>query len=300
MGSRYGFLFFIWANVWIMGCNHNRTSIDNSRAENHSEKDNPEAVPVQPDVTYHYQVLTKQERQKADSLVEHLDVLLALNRVDYKHMLRLDSIIAPDSFYTDLKAYSPFPWQVAFLKEVPKIIFYSYRIQAFAAYQNGELVKWGPVSMGKKATPTPTGLFFTNWRAKETISTVDDEWIMKWYFNLDNFEGVSMHEYEMPGYPASHACVRLTTADAFWFYNWCEQWVLNKEDKFRSVKAYGTPVLIFGAYDFGGPKPWRNLPANKGAVAISAGELQKEIEPHLDIIHQRRQQRDSLMATKAI
>ncbi|HLP50209.1 MAG TPA: L,D-transpeptidase [Chitinophagales bacterium] len=300
MGSRYGFLFFIWVNVWAMGCNHNRSSIDNARAENLPAKNTPVAVPAPPDVTYHYQVLTKQDRQKADSLVEHLDVLLALNRVDYKHLLRLDSIIAPDSFYTDFKAYSPFPWQLSFLNEVPKIIFYSYRIQAFAAYENGVLVKWGPVSMGKKSTPTPTGLFFTNWRAKETISTVNDEWIMKWYFNLDNFEGVSMHEYEMPGYPASHACVRLTPADAFWFYNWCEQWVLNKEDKYRSIKAYGTPVLIFGTYDFGGAKPWRNLPVDKGAVTISADELQKETEPHLEIIHKRRQQRDSLMATMVI
>lgn len=300
MNGRHWFCVFLLTAACIAGCNHNRSTIENAKAVDFAVKDPDSAQPQAPPmVTYHYQVITKEDRKKSDAQFEHLDVLLALNRVDFKHLLRMDTIVAPDSFYAGLMAYSPFPWQVSDLKEVPKIIFYSYRIQAFAAYQNGELVKWGPVSMGKKATPTPTGLFFTNWRSKETISTVNSEWIMKWYFNLDNFEGVSMHEYEMPGYPASHACVRLTTADALWFYNWCEQWILNK-DKYRSIKAYGTPVVIFGAYNFDEPKPWMKLPHDKDILTISADELAKEVKPYLETIYERRQQRDSVVTNTAI
>jgi lipoprotein-anchoring transpeptidase ErfK/SrfK len=93
----------------------------------------------------------------------------------------------------------------------------SYPIEAFGAYEQGKLVRWGPTSLGKKSTKTPTGLFFTNWKSKETISTEDSSWILKWYFNLVNSTGVSIHQYGLPGYPASHACARLYEEDAKWF-----------------------------------------------------------------------------------
>ncbi len=242
-----------------------------------------------PEITYHLQPI---DRKNPDTTMAGLDIILALNRIDINHLHRLDTLVVPDSIFADNRVYSPFPLQLPAIKEVRKLIFYSYRVQAFGAYENGKLVRWGPVSMGKKSTPTPTGLFHTNWRSRKTISTVDPEWIMEWYFNLANKEGVSMHEYEMPGYPASHACVRLLEKDAIWFYDWCEQWKLDKKGQ---LLAYGTPVIIFGVYQFGQRKPWLLLPQNNKATSVTESELLKETENLLPKIIQRQEKRDSLL-----
>lgn len=206
-----------------------------------------------------------------DSMV----TILTLNRVDFKHLFRQDSILLPDIFLADRLNYSPFPMQMKLLNEVKKVIVFSYESQAFAAYQNGILIRWGPISMGKKTTPTPTGLFHTNWRSKKAISTIDPDWIMEWYFNLENNLGVSMHEYDLPGYPASHACIRLTKEDAFWFYNWAESWILLS---ITQIGAYGTPVVIYGKYPYGETKPWLKLTADHLALKISEEELQQTFE----------------------
>ena len=126
----------------------------------------------------------------------------------------------------------------------------SRRVQAFAAYEHGVLVRWGPVGTGKAATPTDTGLFFTNWKSRTTISTDDPSWILDWYVNFIALKGVAFHQYELPGMPASHGCVRMLEADARWMYTWAEQWVPGRGS---DVKRYGTPVLVFGDWQTGAP-----------------------------------------------
>jgi hypothetical protein len=100
-----------------------------------------------------------------------------------------------------------------------------------------------------------------------------------------------MHEFDLPGYPASHACVRLSEEDAMWFFDWCEQWKLEKA---TTIKAYGTPVIIFGIYHFDRKKPWLLLPENNKATTVTGTELIKELEPVLPKILERQAARDSL------
>lgn len=137
------------------------------------------------------------------------DILNAINRVDAKHLKRLDSILEPSDYSQPLEHYLPFPQQIDFLKGINKIILFSYPTQVFAAYENGKMILTGPTSMGRKTKPTPQRLYFTNWKAKRTVSTVDDAWILNWNFNVHNNWDVGFHEYELPGYPASHSCMRL-------------------------------------------------------------------------------------------
>lgn len=229
---------------------------------------------------------------KSDSL----KILLALNKVDPDHLFSIDTLVLPAIYNPDLLFYSPFPGFVATLNNVDKIILFSYPDQAFAAYMAGKLIRWGPVSMGKEASPTPTGLFFTNWKSKQTISTVDSTWIMNWYFNIDNRNGISIHEYSMPGYPASHSCIRLLKEDAYWFYNWADQWKVEND---TGIVAYGTPIIIYGTYPFTGRKPWITAAENGLTANISEAALTDEINPFLPIILERQIQRDSL-ATKKI
>ncbi len=222
---------------------------------------------------------------------DSLRLLFAINRVDKRHLLRQDTLVFPDTFVSDLKMYSPFPDSIPLLKRVNKIIFYSYSIQAFAVYKNGVLLRWGPVSMGKQSTPTPTGLLFANWKSERTVSTIDPEWIMDWYFNLDNLQGVSMHEFDLPGYPASHACIRLLEKDAFWLFNWTDQWKLLSTIE---IEAYGTPVIIFGKYPFGQRKPWFLLAKNNKAITVTPETIKSEVQKNIPLILERQAKRDSI------
>ncbi len=221
------------------------------------------------------------------------DLILALNRIDRKNLKRRDSVVVPDTFVNNWKYYSPFPLKVEDAFQIPKLILVSQKIQAFGAYQLGNLILWGPTSTGKEETLTPNGLFHTNWKAKETISTIDDGWILKWYFNLDNFEGVSLHQYEMPGYPASHSCVRLYEKDAEWIYDWADQWIVTADEE--STLAYGTPVIIFDEYAFDSPKPWRELVDDPEEGKISVGEIEDQLDDYRDLILERKKKRIELI-----
>jgi hypothetical protein len=217
--------------------------------------------------------------------------ILALNRLDEANMHRADTLIIPDTILTDFNLYSPFPFDMPILRAVNKMVIFSYAIQAFAAYEQGRLVYWGPTSMGSKIHPTPTGLHFANWKAKETISTVDDEWILKWNFNIANKEGVGWHQYAMPGYPASHSCLRMLEEQAKWMYSWANQWIVKKQNGLDVVAAQGTPVIVYGAYPFGSRRPWLHLLDDPKANTISEADLEQEIQPHLQRIMEQQERR---------
>jgi hypothetical protein len=126
----------------------------------------------------------------------------------------------------------------------------------FGAYESGELVRWGPVSTGVRETQTSAGWFHLTWRAVGHVSTVNPDWYMKWYFNFGNESGLAFHEYALPGYPASHGCVRLLGRDAQWLFEWGEPWTLDRTG--QRMIGEGTPVLITGFYDFESPPPWHS------------------------------------------
>lgn len=221
--------------------------------------------------------------------------VLAINRLDTRHIVIGDTICVPDTLPDDFLFFSPFPKQLPVLDSVPKILIFSYPVQAFAAYDNGTLIRWGPTSMGKRTTPTPEGLYFTNWKARETISTVNEEWVLPWAFNIDNFKGISIHQFELPGYPASHSCVRLLGVDAEWIYYWADQWILTGDG--GTVKAYGTPVIVYGKYNYHSPSPWSLLYKNADADKLKADDLKVVIKKYLQTIITRKDHRDSLLTS---
>jgi hypothetical protein len=223
-------------------------------------------------------------------------IILALNRLDAKHMGRADTLIIPDKIDSNLMAYSPYPTSLDAVKDIPKIIFFSYPIQAFGAYENGKLVYWGPTSMGSKIHPTPAGLHFTNWKGKQIISTVNDEWKLNWNFNIANKDGVGWHEYDLPGYPASHSCLRLLASQAKWLYVWANQWILDKKGQ---LLANGTPVVVFGEYPFGKRRPWKNLLNDPNANTISEKDLSDTVQPYLEKIKAEQERRTQVEGSGA-
>jgi lipoprotein-anchoring transpeptidase ErfK/SrfK len=201
----------------------------------------------------------------------NVQTVLEINRIDTANIAKGRVLIVPNSF-DDPAALSPFPATVAAAADIPKLMVVDQAIQAFAVYNNGALMRWGGVNTGKQSTPTPNQLYFANWKGKSVISSEDDSWILPWYVNLDNKEGISMHQYDLPGYPASHSCVRMFEQDAEWIYNWAEQWKVS--DDGQTVLQYGTPVIVFGNYAFGKTSPWKSLAKDPAATTVSQDTLE--------------------------
>lgn len=224
-------------------------------------------------------------------------LVLKINRLDRKHLQSGVSLIIPKTTpdaNADLASLSPLPPKVEGARSIPKLLLVSRQAQAFGAYEFGKLVRWGPTSTGKKSTPTPAGLYHTNWKARESRSSVNQNWVLPWCFNIDNITGVAFHKYDLPGYPASHGCVRLLEEDAKWVYDWAEQWLLSKPA--HSVLAHGTPVIIFGDYSYGGKAPWQRLADDPNATAISITEIDGVLNKYTSTIADRARARQSLIA----
>ena len=196
--------------------------------------------------------------------------VLRVNRIDLDHARAGLPLVVPDPA-DSLPLLCPFPARVSGPIPSGRIVFVAQRIQAFAAYDSSRLVRWGPVSTGRRDKPTPDGFFHANWKAKQRVSTIDDSWLLKWAVNFDSRAGISLHEYELPGRPASHSCVRLMPDDAEWLYGWAQQWKVAADG--RTVLEYGTPIVIFGAYDFDAIRPWKRLPRDPHATDVPEPEL---------------------------
>lgn len=231
---------------------------------------------------------------KSKYSAEEQYTILALNRLDKKNISRADTLVVPKMFKDNFLAYSPFPQQVEALSDVKKIVIFSYPVQAFAVYENGRQIKWGPTSMGKKSAQTKRGLMFTNWKKELAISTVKSEWKLPYNFNIHNTLGIGWHQYDLPGYPASHSCLRLLEDDAKWLFAFADQWILNKGG--ATTKAKGTPVIVYGDWAWGKAKPWKSLDTDPKATDISEEELTSIISEYKDQILEEQQNREAVVA----
>jgi hypothetical protein len=229
-----------------------------------------------PSPAYRFEPLPKTPSElSARFTAAQIDILEMLNRRDRAHLMRPDpptpGIVVPVTWSEDPLTYSPFPATWTAAESYPKALVVHQAMQAFGAYEDGRLVRWGPVSTGRKETPTPEGAFNLTWRARSRRSTDNADWLLEWYFNFVNERGVSFHLFDLPGHPASHACVRLLLRDAQWLYGWGEQWSL--DDDRREVLMPGTPVLILGTYPFGQPPAWLALDALSTPLPLPSGDV---------------------------
>lgn len=229
------------------------------------------AAAQMPSAAYRVEPLPKTPAELARRFTPaQVDILEMLNRRDRGHLLRVDpptpGLLVPAIWREDPLAYSPFPQTWPAAEAHPTSIVVHQAMQAFGAYENGRLVRWGPVSAGRKETPTPEGVFNLTWRARSRRSTDNEDWLLEWYFNFVNERGVSFHLFDLPGYPASHACVRLLLRDAQWLYGWGEQWKLDETK--RTVTTPGTPVVVLGTYPFGAPPTWLSLESLATPIAL--------------------------------
>lgn len=189
-------------------------------------------------------------------------IFITLNRKESKYLRVGDTIVVPDTIIDDNLAYSCFPYYYPEAKHLAKLIVVSNVYQSYACYEKGELVRFAACNTGKERTPTFPGRYALVWKAKERRSSLDSTWIMPFTYNFHRYAGNAFHQYEMPGYAASHSCIRQFLSDAEWLYNWGKGVkVVNK----KQIWLSGTPVIIVGVPDYSlrHSGPWSFLKNNK-------------------------------------
>jgi hypothetical protein len=90
----------------------------------------------------------------------------------------------------------------------PLVMVISLDEQLAYVYRNGLRIGVSTVSTGKKGRETPTGVFTILQKQVEHYSTLYDSAPMPYMQRL-TWDGVALHAGHLPGYPASHGCVRM-------------------------------------------------------------------------------------------
>lgn len=161
---------------------------------------------------------------------EAKDIVRRINRMNIR--LKPGMIIAIPKNLDRLTIYdvSPFPRYIE--SDGEKVIFVSQKKLAWGAYdEDGELLWWGPISSGIdgcKNLPggcnTPTGSYrIIRKQDYDCISTAyprradGDNGGAEMPYCMHFYRGYALHgSKEVPGFRASHGCVRLFTEDARW------------------------------------------------------------------------------------
>ncbi len=251
-----------------------------------------------PEVTYKYYVLQHERNNSiwarhdlyamvgegdANTGKEKLGIVEFFNRVQVHDLGIGDTLILPSHYDLDHRAYAPYPRYYEGAAELDKLFIIHKGIQAWAAYENGRLKRWGLVNTGTVGSRTPAGRFNFNWKEERRVSTLSppgETWLMRWVFNFHHERGIHIHQYQMPtGAPASHGCVRTILNDAQWIYNWADGWRTTAGTATRGLASangriieQGTTVLVLGDGEEPSGPPQRFLDVN-GAPSIRVAEL---------------------------
>ena len=140
----------------------------------------------------------------------------------------------------------------------PVVVIVSIPEQALFVYRNGIRIGRATVSTGKEGHPTPTGVFTILQKKVDHESSIYKGAKMPHMQRL-TWDGIAMHAGRLPGYPASHGCVRLPEDFA---------------EKLYSVTACGTTVIVTDQKDAPGGT------ANPGLLlSVKAGAANSEKFP---------------------
>jgi hypothetical protein len=90
----------------------------------------------------------------------------------------------------------------------PLHIIVSIAKQRVSVYANGTFVARAPVSTGVPDHPTPMGIFAVISKARWHVSNIYSGAPMP-YMQRITWSGIALHAGKLPGYPASHGCIRL-------------------------------------------------------------------------------------------
>ncbi len=189
-------------------------------------------------------------------------IIMTLNRKEIRFMKKDEKIIIPNIFTNNLLDYSILPHNYPAGKNLEQLIIVSIDKQAYACYEYGNLVRFAATNTGKEKTPSFPGRYALVWKDRLRRSSLDSTWIMPFTFNFHSEAGSAFHQFQMPGRPVSHSCLRQFLDDAEWLYNWGKG--AKRDSLKRTIPMSGTPVILLNTFDYsratGGP--WLEFTSN--------------------------------------
>jgi hypothetical protein len=123
-----------------------------------------------------------------------------------------------------------FFWEPELASSGPLVVIISLPDQTLSAYRNGIRIGYSSISSGVKGRSTPAGVFTILEKEVTHFSNKYHHAPMPFMQRL-TWEGVALHGGDLPGYPASHGCIRLPREFA---------------KKLYSITARGTTVIVVG------------------------------------------------------
>ncbi|CAJ1369891.1 unnamed protein product [Effrenium voratum] len=106
--------------------------------------------------------------------------------------------------------------------ETPLHMLVSIKEQKIKVYRGLDLIEVSPISSGKRGHSTPTGVFSILEKRRKHFSNLYDNAPMPFMQRL-TWSGIALHVGRLPGYPASHGCIRLPRSFAKSLYSMTER-----------------------------------------------------------------------------
>lgn len=167
-------------------------------------------------------------------------------------------------------------WKPEVSPDGPVVIIVSIPEQSLFVYRNGVRIGRSTVSTGAKGHPTPTGIFTILQKKVDHESSIYKGAKMPYMQRL-TWDGIALHAGGLPGYPASHGCVRLPGefAEKLYAVTTSGTTVIVTDRRNTSGKT-ATPGLLFSGPTGGAPAQplpavgfeWDPAKSTNGAVSI--------------------------------
>ncbi|MCC2978272.1 L,D-transpeptidase [Sphingomonas sp. PL-96] len=157
----------------------------------------------------------------------------------------------------------------------PILLIVSLRVQRAYVYRNGIPIGITTVSTGKAGHETPTGVFTILQKRVDHKSNLYNDAPMPFMQRL-TWDGIALHAGNLPGYPASHGCIRLPLAFARLLYDVTRIGLTVLITDGEAVPRFApTPAFLRGnaragseALEQGGSSVWNPELSPSGPVSI--------------------------------
>lgn len=159
----------------------------------------------------------------------------------------------------------------------PVTVIVSLATQKAYAYRNGVPIGISTVSTGSNGHATPTGVFTVLQKDADHVSNVYKDAQMPFMQRL-TWGGIAMHAGNLPGYPASHGCIRLPPAFAKLLFGITRLGitvVITRDAAVPVVAA--TPRMLTSAGSAGGDFVWNPALSPSGPVSIVISGRDKRV-----------------------
>lgn len=177
-------------------------------------------------------------------------------------------------------------WNPQISPSGPVVVLVSLPLQTASVYRNGILIGRSSVSTGTKGHETPAGVFTILEKRQTHYSSTYDNAPMPNMQRL-TWQGIAMHSGQLPGYAASHGCIRMPYDFSTALYSITARGATVVIGNSRNQPHFAAnPGLMLAPRDFSssmlkplasGEYEWRPQRSSKGPITIMVSSADRSM-----------------------